>query len=58
MEEFIKKHTDIQQTLSSTDFGPLTALLISDSAFNALPDDTINNFQLNNATLSMVMFHF
>lgn len=46
MKEFIRSNNDILQTLSSTDFGPLTVLLISDSAFNNLPSDTVSDLHI------------
>ena len=55
MKDFIKVDTDIQQTLSSTNFGPLTALLISDSAYDRLPKDTIEELKNNPEKISQVM---
>ena len=54
MKDFIKINNDILQTLRSTDFGPLTVLLISDSAFDRLPYDTVSDLKLNPGRLTAV----
>ena len=57
MTEFIKlNYSNIQQTLSSTNHGPLTVLLISDSAFHNLPTETVSDLQLNPAKLISVIY--
>lgn len=52
MKDFIKINNDILQTLRSTDFGPLTVLLISDSAFDNLPYDTVSDLKSNPSKLN------
>ena len=58
MSDFIKlDYSSIQQTLSSTNHGPLTVLLISDSAFHSLPAETVSDLQLNPDKLTAVITH-